>query len=36
MALLPDMPLEGARMTAERVRSSIASSPFEPISSACR
>lgn len=28
MALLPDMPLEGARMTAERVRSSIASSPF--------
>ncbi|RQS65377.1 diguanylate cyclase [Burkholderia sp. Bp8963] len=28
MALLPEMPLEGARMTAERVRSSIASSPF--------
>ncbi len=28
MALLPEMPLEGARMTAERVRSSIATAPF--------
>nr|WP_246327123.1 GGDEF domain-containing protein [Burkholderia guangdongensis] len=28
MALLPDMSLEGARMTAERVRSTIASAPF--------
>lgn len=28
MALLPEMPLEGARMTAERLRSSIASAPF--------
>lgn len=28
MALLPEMPLEGARMTAERMRSAIASAPF--------
>ncbi len=28
MALLPEMPLESARMTAERVRSTVASAPF--------